>query len=136
MATIVKIIPCLWFDTQAEEAASFYVSIFEQSRIVAVSRYGEAGRDAHHKKPGSVMVVSFELAGTPFTALNGGPEFKFSEALSLQVMCERQVEIDHTWSRLSEHVYQSAARIDTSVGRCGACARTKSTLSRAPRAPP
>lgn len=81
-----KIAPCLWFDTQAEEAANFYVSLFPNSRINHVSRYGKAGQDVHGKKPGSVMVVEFEIEGQTFTALNGGPHFKFNEAVSFQVM--------------------------------------------------
>lgn len=97
-----KITPCLWFDTQAEEAANFYTSIFDNSQIKQISRYGNAGRDVHGKEPGSVMVVEFEIEGQTFTALNGGPQFKFNEALSFQVMCESQDEIDYFWSRLSE----------------------------------
>jgi predicted 3-demethylubiquinone-9 3-methyltransferase (glyoxalase superfamily) len=96
-----KIAPCLWFDTQAEDAASFYVSIFKNSRIKRVSRYGNAGREVHGKEPGSVMVVEFELDGQAFTALNGGPQFKFDEAVSFQVYCETQDEIDYFWSALS-----------------------------------
>jgi predicted 3-demethylubiquinone-9 3-methyltransferase (glyoxalase superfamily) len=96
-----KIAPCLWFDTQAEDAANFYVSIFKNSRITQVSRYGNAGREVHGKEPGSVMVVQFEIDGQKFTALNGGPQFKFDEAVSFQVYCETQDEIDYFWSRLS-----------------------------------
>ena len=102
MPTLQKITPCLWFDTQAEEAAKFYTSLFDNSRIKHISRYGKVGRDVHGKEPGSVMVVAFEIAGQTFTALNGGPQFKFTEAISLQVMCETQQEIDHFWSKLSE----------------------------------
>jgi predicted 3-demethylubiquinone-9 3-methyltransferase (glyoxalase superfamily) len=103
MATITqKITPCLWFDTQAEEAANFYTSVFDNGRIKQVSRYGKAGQDVHGKEPGSVMVVEFEIAGQTFTALNGGPIFKFSEAVSFQVMCENQEEIDRFWSKLSD----------------------------------
>ena len=102
MPTLQKITPCLWFDTQAEEAAKFYTSVFDNSRIKHISRYGKVGRDVHGKEPGSVMVVAFEIAGQTFTALNGGPQFKFTEAISLQVMCETQQEIDHFWSKLSE----------------------------------
>ncbi len=102
MPTLQKITPCLWFDTQAEEAAKFYTSVFDNSRIKHISRYGKVGRDVHGKEPGSVMVVAFEIAGQTFTALNGGPKFKFTEAISLQVMCETQQEIDHFWSKLSE----------------------------------
>ncbi len=87
-----RIAPCLWFDDQAEQAANFYTSIFKRSRIVRVSRYGEAGKEHHGRAPGSVMVVAFELDGQPFTALNGGPVFKFNEAVSLQVSCETQVD--------------------------------------------
>jgi predicted 3-demethylubiquinone-9 3-methyltransferase (glyoxalase superfamily) len=97
-----KITPCLWFDTQAEEAANFYTSVFKNSRIKHVSRYGKAGRDVHGREAGSVMVVEFEIEGQTFTALNGGPLFKFNEAVSFQVHCATQAEIDHFWSRLSE----------------------------------
>jgi len=101
MPTIQKIIPCLWFDNQAEEAAKFYVSIFERSRIVLVSHYGTEGQAEHGRKPGSVMTVQLELDGQQLTALNGGPHFKLNEAISLQVMCETQSEIDRYWSQLS-----------------------------------
>jgi predicted 3-demethylubiquinone-9 3-methyltransferase (glyoxalase superfamily) len=93
-----RLTPCLWFDTEGEEAAAFYVSVFPNSKIVDVTHYGEAGlRDA-----GSVMTVSFELDGQAFLALNGGPEFTFSEAISFQVSCETQDEVDAYWSALSE----------------------------------
>ena len=102
MATIKqKISPCLWFDTQAEDAAKFYTSVFKNSAIKQISRYGKAGQDVHGKEPGSVMVVAFEIEGQTFTALNGGPHFKFNEAVSFQVMCESQDEIDYFWSKLS-----------------------------------
>jgi predicted 3-demethylubiquinone-9 3-methyltransferase (glyoxalase superfamily) len=97
-----KLTPCLWFDSQAEEAANFYTSIFDNSRIKQISRYGNAGRDVHGMEPGSVMVVEFEIEGQTFTALNGGPLFKFSEAISFQVMCDSQDEIDHFWNKLTE----------------------------------
>lgn len=97
-----KLTPCLWFDTQAEQAAHFYTSIFANSQINQISRYGKAGREVHGREPGSVMVVEFELEGQTFTALNGGPIFKFNEAISFQVMCETQDEIDRFWTRLSE----------------------------------
>jgi predicted 3-demethylubiquinone-9 3-methyltransferase (glyoxalase superfamily) len=97
-----KITPCLWFDSEAEEAAKLYTEVFANSRIKQVSRYTEAGRDKHGREPGSVMVVEFELDGQTFTALNGGPLFKFSEAVSFAVMCDTQEEIDHFWTRLSE----------------------------------
>jgi predicted 3-demethylubiquinone-9 3-methyltransferase (glyoxalase superfamily) len=93
-----KITPCLWFDTEGEEAANFYTSVFPNSRIVDVSRYGEAGP----RPEGTAMVVSFELDGREFTALNGGPEFTFNEAISFQVSCETQEEVDAFWSKLSE----------------------------------
>jgi predicted 3-demethylubiquinone-9 3-methyltransferase (glyoxalase superfamily) len=96
-----KIAPCLWFDDQAEEAATFYTGIFRNSKIVDVARYGEAGREIHQRPPGSVMTVAFELDGQPFTALNGGPIFKFNEAISLQVNCETQEEVDYYWEKLS-----------------------------------
>jgi len=96
-----KITPCLWFDTQAEEAAKFYCSIFKNSMIGKISRYGKAGQDVHHKPPGSVMVVEFELDGQPFVGLNGGPNFKFDEAVSFQIHCDTQEEIDYYWSKLT-----------------------------------
>src|SRR5215475_5203674 len=97
-----KITPCLWFDSEAEEAAKLYTSIFANSQIKSVSRYTEAGREKHGRTPGSVMIVEFELEGQTFTALNGGPLFRFNEAVSFQVMCETQDEIDRFWTRLSE----------------------------------
>ena len=102
MARIQRITPCLWFDRQAEEAVNFYMSVFANSRITTVSRYGEAGREIHGGTPGNVLTIAFELDGAAFTALNGGPHFKFNEAISLQVYCDTQQEIDHYWSRLSE----------------------------------
>lgn len=101
MSRIQRITPCLWFDDQAEQAAAFYTAIFPNSRIGAISHYGEAGQEIHGHSPGSVMTVAFELDGVAFTALNGGPLFKFSEALSLQVNCDSQEEIDHYWEHLS-----------------------------------
>ena len=97
-----KITPCLWFDSQAEEAARFYVSIFDDSRIGRISRYGEEGHEIHGRQAGSVMTVEFELEGQSFVALNGGPHFTFSEAISFQVHCETQEEIDFFWNRLGE----------------------------------
>ena len=96
-----RIAPCLWFDDQGEVAANFYIGVFPNSRITAIARYGEAGREIHHRPAGSVMTVAFELDGQPFTALNGGPIFKFNEAVSLQVFCEDQKEIDYYWDKLS-----------------------------------
>ena len=97
------ITPCLWFDTQAEAAAKFYCSIFKNSKITEVSRFPDAGQDVHGKPAGSVMVAAFELDGQPFTALNGGPQFKFDEAVSFQVPCESQVEIDYYWGALTKN---------------------------------
>ena len=99
---VQKISPCLWFDDQAEEAVAFYTSIFPNSTIVNVSRYGEAGYEQHRKPAGTVMTVAFELNGQAFTALNGGPMFKFNEAISFQVNCETQEEVDHYWGELSK----------------------------------
>ena len=93
-----KIVPCLWFDTEGEEAAQFYTSVFPNSKITEVTRYGSAGPRAE----GSVMTVSFELDGQTFTALNGGPDFKFNEAVSLEVHCKDQEEVDKYWKALSE----------------------------------
>ncbi len=103
MSTIsTRIQPCLWFDHQAEEAANFYVRVFPNSKLGAISYYPETGRDEHGKPPGSVMTVSFELDGQPFLALNGGSHFKLSEAISLMILCDTQEEIDHYWSALSQ----------------------------------
>ena len=92
-----KITPCLWFDTEGEDAARFYTSVFPNSRIVDVARYGSAGP----RPEGTVMTVAFELNGQKFVALNGGPDFTFNEAISFQVMCESQAEVDHYWEKLS-----------------------------------
>jgi predicted 3-demethylubiquinone-9 3-methyltransferase (glyoxalase superfamily) len=102
MRLAMPITPSFWFDDQAEQAARFYVGIFDDSRIVHVSYYGEAGHEIHQRPAGSVLEVLFELDGQPFTALNGGPLFKFNEALSLQVMCETQDELDYFWARLGD----------------------------------
>ena len=96
-----KINPFLWFDGKAEEAANFYVSIFKQSRIGAITRYDDEGSKAAGRPKGSVMTVEFELGGQKFTALNGGPHFKFTEAISLVVNCDDQKEVDHFWGKLS-----------------------------------
>ena len=93
--------PCLWFDSQAEEAARFYIGIFENSRINTITRYGTAGREIHGRPEGSVMTVEFELDGQKFTALNGGPHFKFNEAVSFEIHCETQEEIDYYWDKLT-----------------------------------
>ena len=96
-----RIAPCLWFDSQAEEAARFYTGVFRHSKIVSTSHYGEAGQEVHGQKPGTVMTVAFEIEGQSFTALNGGPVFKFNEAVSFQVMCDDQDEVDDYWDKLS-----------------------------------
>jgi predicted 3-demethylubiquinone-9 3-methyltransferase (glyoxalase superfamily) len=101
MPKLSKITPCLWFDNQGEEAANFYVVIFKNSKINRISRYTEAGKEHHRQPVGSAMVVEFELEGQTFTALNGGPIFKFTEAISFQVMCDTQDEIDYFWNKLS-----------------------------------
>ena len=96
------IAPCLWFDSQAEEAAKFYVKVFKKgSKIESIARYGNVGQEVHGRPPGSVSFVNFLLGGQRFTALNGGPLFKFSEAISLQVYCDTQKEIDYYWERLT-----------------------------------
>ena len=108
--TAKKITPCLWFDTQAEEAAKFYASVFKNSKVGKISRYGKEGFEVHGKKAGTVMTVEFEIEGQKFLALNGGPHFKFNEAVSFQVPCETQEEIDYFWSTLAK---------DGEEGHCG-----------------
>lgn len=93
--------PCLWFDSQAEEAARYYTGIFKNSRINKITRYGTAGFETHKRPPGTVMTVGFELDGQPFTALNGGPLFTFNEAISLEIRCKNQEEIDYHWEKLT-----------------------------------
>ena len=93
---------CLWFDNQAEEAARFYNSIFKNSKIESISRYGKEGFEVHGQKEGAVMTVNFKINGQSLTALNGGPVFKFNEAISFQVFCETQAEIDFYWSKLTD----------------------------------
>ena len=96
-----KITPCLWFDGRAEEAAKFYVSIFKNSKVGTMTRYGEAGAEVSGRPKGSVMTATFEIEGQEFVALNGGPQFKFTEAISFVVNCETQKEIDEMWEKLS-----------------------------------
>jgi predicted 3-demethylubiquinone-9 3-methyltransferase (glyoxalase superfamily) len=96
-AAMQKIVPCLWFDTEAEEAARFYTSIFPRSQVGEIAHYGSAGP----RPEGMVMTVSFELDGQRFTALNGGPDFNFNESISFEVSCENQEEVDAYWSKLS-----------------------------------
>jgi len=105
-----KIAPFLWVDGQAEEAAKFYVSIFRNSRILKVTRYTEAGKGVHGRPPGSTMTVEFQLDGQRFIALNGGPQFKFTEAISFSVDCKTQSEVNRFWKKLSE---------DGEEGPCG-----------------
>lgn len=102
MPPMQRITPCLWFDDQAEQAAKFYTEVFKNSRIKKISRYGKQGYEIHHRPEGSVMTVEFELDGQTFTALNGGPIFKLNEAISLQVDCATQEEVDYYWEKLSE----------------------------------
>src|SRR6266571_1417680 len=97
-----KITPCLWFDDQAEEAAKFYTSIFKNSNIGKIARYDKAGEKAAGRPAGSVMVIEFQLEGQEFVALNGGPHFKFTEAVSFVVNCETQEEVDRFWEKLSQ----------------------------------
>lgn len=101
MSTTLRIAPCLWFSDEAEEAARYYTGIFPNSRIIQVQHYGKAGFEVHGRPEGSVMVVDFELDGQRFTALNGGPLFKFNEAVSLQIYCDDQKEIDYYWAKLT-----------------------------------
>jgi predicted 3-demethylubiquinone-9 3-methyltransferase (glyoxalase superfamily) len=101
MATLARLTPCLWFDRQAEDAARFYISIFPNSRMTDVARYGDAGREIHGMPAGTVMTVAFELDGQSFTALNGGPLFRFNEAISFQINCDTQDEVDYYWERLT-----------------------------------
>src|SRR5712691_1759240 len=98
--TAPKILPCLWFDTEAEAAAKHYVSIFKNSKLGKISRYGKGGREIHGKEAGSVMTAEFEIEGQKFLALNGGPHFKFNEAVSFQILCETQGEVDYFWDKL------------------------------------
>lgn len=112
MASMQKISPCFWFDNQAEAAAEFYCSIFPDSKIVAITRYGEAGHEIHGQEAGAVMTVTFELCGHRFTGLNGGPIFKFSEAVSFQINCDTQDEVDYYWEKLG-------AGADEAAQQCG-----------------
>ncbi len=105
-----SITPCLWFDNHAEEAAQFYTSVFKNSKIGNISRYGEAGKEFHQKPVGSAMTVAFEINGQPFTALNGGPQFHFNEAISFQIMCDSQAEVDYYWEKLSQGGDENAQR--------------------------
>jgi len=97
-----QITPCLWFDGQADEAAKFYTSFFKDGKITRTQYYGEAGEETHGKEPGSILTVEFELNGQNFVAMNGGPQFKFNEAISFQIECEDQEELNHYWQKLSD----------------------------------
>ena len=97
-----KISPCLWFDDNAEDAVKFYASLFKDSKVGNVTRYGKEGYEIHKKKEGSVMTIDFEIEGQKFLALNGGPTFKFNEAISFQIYCDTQEEIDYYWGKLTE----------------------------------
>jgi predicted 3-demethylubiquinone-9 3-methyltransferase (glyoxalase superfamily) len=97
-----KISPCLWFDNNAEEAVNFYTAIFKNAQVGNVTRYGKEGYEIHKKKEGSVMTIDFEIEGQKFLALNGGPIFKFNEAISFQIFCDTQEEIDYYWYKLGE----------------------------------
>jgi predicted 3-demethylubiquinone-9 3-methyltransferase (glyoxalase superfamily) len=102
MAKLQMITPCLWFDDQAQQAAKFYTSIFDNSRILRTLYYTDAGHETHGQPAGSVMTVEFELDGQRFTTLNGGPAFSFSEAISLEIQCQTQDEIDYYWEKLCD----------------------------------
>lgn len=99
---MLKISPCLWFDNNAEEAVQFYVSIFKNSKVSNVTHYGKEGYEIHKKKKGTVMTIDFEIEGQKFLALNGGPIFRFNEAISFQIYCETQDEVDYYWDKLTE----------------------------------
>ena len=101
-ASVQPIGTCLWFDGQAEEAARFYLSVFKKGKIISITRYPNVGQEIHHRAPGSVMTVEFELNGRYFMGLNGGPDFKFNEAISLMILCDTQDEIDYYWEKLNE----------------------------------
>ena len=111
-AKIEQISPCLWFDGQAEDAARFYISVFKKGKITQISRYPAVGQEVHKHAAGSVMTVEFELNGLPFLGLNGGPDFKFSEAVSMMILCDTQADVDYYWDKLS-------AGGDPSVQACG-----------------
>src|SRR5438045_1262072 len=97
-----KISPCLWFDHNAEKAVKFYTSIFKNSKIGKISRYGKEGYEVHGMPAGTILTIEFTLLGQTYTALNGGPFFKFNEAVSFQVFCKTQKEIDYYWEKLSQ----------------------------------
>jgi predicted 3-demethylubiquinone-9 3-methyltransferase (glyoxalase superfamily) len=96
-----QITSCLWFEDNAEEAATYYTGIFKHSKITQITRYSDVGQEIHGRPPGSVMVVAFEINGRSFVALNGGPVFKFNEAVSFQIECDTQAEVDYYWEKLT-----------------------------------
>jgi len=116
-----QITPCLWFDGQAEEAANFYTSFFKDGKITHIQRYGEAGKEVHGKETGTAMVVAFELNGQSFTALNGGPQFKFSEAISFQIVCDDQAEVDAYWEKLTDGGDPARQRCGWVADKFGVC---------------
>lgn len=118
MPTMNTISPCLWLDDQAEEAARFYVGVFN-GKIGNIVRYTEVGQETHGRPPGSVMTVEFELAGETFTALNGGPAFRFNEAVSFQVHCDTQEELDRIWDALGEGADPAAQHVGWLKDRYG-----------------
>jgi predicted 3-demethylubiquinone-9 3-methyltransferase (glyoxalase superfamily) len=97
-----RITPCLWFDDNAEEAVKFYTAVFKRSKVGKIARYGKAGYEIHGRPEGTVLTIEFQLNGQTFTALNGGPIFKFNEAISFQIMCKSQKEVDYYWEKLSK----------------------------------
>ncbi len=112
MLSPLRIRPCLWFDDQAEEAVAWYLSIFPNSQVTGITRYSDAGKEIHGMPVGMVMTVEFELDGNRFIALNGGPVFQLNEAISFQIDCETQADVDYYWDRLS-------AGGDPAAQRCG-----------------
>src|SRR4051812_15880064 len=118
------ITPCLWFDTEGEDAAELYTSVFPNSKITDISRYGSAGP----RPEGTVMTVSFELDGHKFVALNGGPDFTFTEAVSFQVSCEGQDEVDHYWSKLSDRKSTRLNSSHMSISYAVFCLKKKKTM--------
>ena len=114
-----KISPCLWFDNNAEDAVQFYVSIFKNAKVGNVTRYGKEGYEIHKKKEGTVMTIDFEIEGQKFLALNGGPVFKFNEAISFQIYCDTQEEIDYYWENLLKVVIRMRRYADGSRTNLG-----------------
>jgi predicted 3-demethylubiquinone-9 3-methyltransferase (glyoxalase superfamily) len=109
-----KISPCLWFDNNAEEAVDFYISVFKNPKIGNVTRYGKEGFEIHRKEEGTVMTIDFEIEGQKFLALNGGPIFKFNEAISFQIYCETQQEVDYYWEKFLKVAIKMPSNADGS----------------------